>query len=185
MTHHSVCRKRSMAIAILPKVQVTGFSQTHIDLWPNEVGVGWLYCSNIVWEYIRKTSLHATHQGCSAMVVLVCWATVNWSLAWKSGIDAHKLISFFFLKEEGKKGRKNWLRQGMIHWTFTIIPTCTEKTHTMHCAVFFLSVDRCLFCESTPALPVPCTLLWLLLEGDGAQFLHEQCWLALIAFFFF
>ena len=44
-----------------------------------------------------------------------CWATLDKSLAQKSGICAHKLISTYYRK---KKRRKKKHRQGMINQTF-------------------------------------------------------------------
>ena len=39
------------------KVQVAGYTKTHIHPWPNKVGVGWLCCPGIEWEPVRDDKL--------------------------------------------------------------------------------------------------------------------------------
>ena len=49
--------------AILPKVQVTGYTQICIPFWPDEVRVRRLCCQGIMWEPIRETNSHTTRSG--------------------------------------------------------------------------------------------------------------------------
>ena len=47
--------------------------------WPKKVKVGWLCCSGIVWEPIRKTNSHGTLQGNTHPVISAHLASVGWS----------------------------------------------------------------------------------------------------------
>ena len=78
---------------ILPKVQVAGYTWTHIHPQPNKIGVGRLCCPGSVGIYQGKwthTQLFRKHL---ATVVSAHRATVDWSWPKESGIGVHEPIS--------------------------------------------------------------------------------------------
>ena len=126
---------------ILPKVQVAGYTWTHIGPWPNEVGVGWLYCyPGIVWEPIRKRAHTQLVREHSVTVISSSLSHFGLILA-TSEINVRELIwpnKCARANLNCKKKQKKTHRRGMNCRTFSPNPRTRGKSQQEQQAIYLL-----------------------------------------------
>ena len=81
-----------------------------MNLWPNEVGVGWLCrCEGIVWEPTKKRAHTQLVREHSVTVVSARWAIVDWPSDLMSGVSVRELISDYKKKKKKPTADGKWI----------------------------------------------------------------------------